>query len=128
MDTKMNDRTKSLRNLAAGLMAGMESEDSTLEDRFRKAEVLLGGSTSNTTHPMPTGRHAPGPRAERITFSMTKQDVLLIEDQLLRITLETGMRLNKSELVRLGIMGLTKFTPEQLTDLCLSLNRLNKRG
>jgi len=36
--------------------------------------------------------------------------------------------LNKSELVRLGVIGLSKLTPEQLTEACLGLTRLNKRA
>lgn len=127
MDAKMKDQTKLKRDLATGLMAGMESENTTLEDRFRRADALLGGSAYGTYPTMPKDRPTRDRRSIRITFSMTKQDLHLIEEQLVRLMVETGVRLNKSELVRLGVIGLSKLTPEQLTELCQSLDRLNKR-
>ncbi len=121
----MNDMTKPRRDLVAGLRAGMASEENALENRFRKAEALLG---SATPYAASAGKRASGGlRAARFTFSMTSQDADLIERQLMRIAVETGMRLNKSELVRVGVMGLSKLTTEQLSEVCLGLNRLNKR-
>lgn len=115
------------RDLATGLMAGMESENTTLEDRFRRADALLGSSAYGAYPTMQKDRPTRDRRSIRITFSMTKQDLHLIEEQLVRLMVETGVRLNKSELVRLGVIGLSKLTPEQLTELCHSLDRLNKR-
>lgn len=118
-------KVKSRPGLSQGLAAGMKAEESSLDDRFKRAEALLGGSAPAA--PVDKAGSVPQIRAERYTFSMTREDISLIDKMIARVILDTGVRLNKSEVLRLSLIALENVDKATLKALIITLNRLNKR-
>ena len=98
------------RDMKSALKNSMSAERESLNDRFSKADKILGGtkptSTKTTTHKK-TKKAAPKPQEKviRDAFTMPESDyglIKTIQDK----ALKSGMVVNKSELIRAGLKAL----------------------
>jgi Arc/MetJ-type ribon-helix-helix transcriptional regulator len=123
--------------LGNALAATLASEARSVEDRFAKADKLFGGDGSATTpaaapvqeaamassKPAEEGRVQP-PREKviRDSFSFPPQEHQQI-DALLSDVLRQGIRSNKSEIVRAGLVALQNLSSEERHQIIQSLEK-----
>jgi hypothetical protein len=129
--------------LGTALAASIASEARSVEDRFAKADKLFGGGEADTSAPQsePMGQgtinpkhpvhaqpdvaeeatvSAPVARVVRDSFSFPPHDHQRI-DALLSDVLRQGIRSNKSEIVRAGLIAFEQLPAEQRNQIVQSL-------
>lgn len=117
--------------LASALAASIASEARSVEDRFAKADQLFGaGNSEAKTSPEPPdggeeGR-APAPtpreRVVRDSFSFPPHDHRRI-DALLSDVLRHGIRSNKSEIVRAGLIAFEQLPADKRNQIVQGLEK-----
>jgi hypothetical protein len=117
--------------LGAALAASIASEARSVEDRFAKADKLFGGGQAEAkASPKPPdgaeeGR-APAPtpkeRVVRDSFSFPPHDHQRI-DALLSDVLRHGIRSNKSEIVRAGLIAFEQLPADKRNQIVQSLEK-----
>ncbi|MBK1724142.1 hypothetical protein [Thiocystis violacea] len=117
------------KDMKAALAKSVETEKESFQDRFSKAESVLG-----TGKPAPSaeekGRVAkPKPAAPkrpktiRDTFTLPEDDYALIA-QVKRSCMKAGVEANKSEIVRAGLKVLAAMTQADLKNALGAIERL----
>ena len=105
----------------------MTAERESLNDRFSKADKLLGGrktTSTKTTTQKKTKKADPRPQEKviRDAFTMPESDyglIKTIQDK----ALKSGIVVNKSELIRAGLQTLNKMNTGLLQQ---AINRVEK--
>lgn len=112
------------RSLGAALAATVEHERERVEDRFAKAERLFGPG------PLEPGRAGgaagAGPPREKVvrdTFSFPERDHRRLAE-LADAALNAAIRVNKSEIVRAGLIALQAMSAEARNELLRSVEHI----
>lgn len=140
MSTKASP-TKKPSALGSALAASIASESRSIEDRFAKADKLFGDRAPEAEQNIPTptlsptkgvaAAKAPAPEVEtkapkekviRDSFSFPPQEHQQIDD-LLSDVLKQGIRSNKSEIMRAGLVALQKLSQEDRYKIIRSLEK-----
>lgn len=117
--------------LGAALAASIASEARSVEDRFAKADKLFGGGQAEpeASPELPDGAEegrAPAPtpkeRVVRDSFSFPPHDHQRI-DALLSDVLRHGIRSNKSEIVRAGLIAFEQLPADQRNQIVQGLEK-----
>ena len=96
------------RNIKSALVSSLSSEKKAVENRFEKAEALLGNKPSANK---PIEKEA----VIRDSFTMPTDDYELLK-LLQERCLNEGKSVNKSEIVRAGLQALAKLPEGDLVD------------
>lgn len=127
--------------LGSALAATVASEARSVEDRFAKADRLFGGGDGDPTTQGAASRQqagatttvkaaeegrvptpAPKKKVVRDSFSFPPQEHQRI-DELLSDVLRQGIRSNKSEIVRAGLVALQELSSEKRHQIIRSLEK-----
>lgn len=118
--------------LGAALAASIASEARSVEDRFAKADKLFGGAQAQPSGSEPEvtpsageGRAPTPPPRERVvrdSFSFPPHDHQRI-DALLSDVLRHGIRSNKSEIVRAGLIAFEQLPADQRNQIVQGLEK-----
>lgn len=124
--------------LGNALAATLASEARSVEDRFAKADKLFGGGDGSATaaatapiqeaataNPKPAEEGRVQPTREKVirdSFSFPPQEHQQI-DALLSDVLRQGIRSNKSEIVRAGLVALQNLSSEERHQIIQSLEK-----
>lgn len=105
------------KDMGSKLKTSLEAEDQSLDERFAKADVALATKTSVPGKKKKTGagrKKKAAPKVIRDTFSMPPADHQLIGELRDRLVQEHALVLNKSEILRAGLIALSAMTPPQI--------------
>lgn len=117
--------------LGAALAASIASEARSVEDRFAKADKLFGGGQAEpeASPELPDGAEegrapaqTPKERVVRDSFSFPPHDHQRI-DALLSDVLRHGIRSNKSEIVRAGLIAFEQLPADQRNQIVQGLEK-----
>lgn len=114
------------RPLGAALAATVEHERERVEDRFAKAERLFGPERSEREPGRagePGRADPPREKVVRDTFSFPKRDHRRLAE-LADAALNAAIRVNKSEIVRAGLIALQAMPAEARNELLRSVEHL----
>ncbi len=138
---------KKKKTLGSALADSISAEEKSVTNRFERAEeVWRSGRKAENTPRVPIPKPAeevpeveepvaekpkpPAPKKPqkvvkviRDTFSMPPNDYDRIS-QIIRQCLENGISINKSEVVRAGLIALQKMPPKELADLLQELEKM----
>jgi Arc/MetJ-type ribon-helix-helix transcriptional regulator len=139
--TKQSQRKK--KNLGTALADSINAEEKSVTSRFDKADELFRakGETEgsprvpvpkpaeesqepevSSSKPLPKKKEKPA-KVIRDTFSMPPHDYDRIY-QIIQQCLKNGISINKSEVVRAGLIALQKMPSKELTELLQILEKL----
>ena len=116
------------KDMKAALAKSVETEKEAIQDRFAKAESVLGtGSKAAGTAPksrVPGPKKAPRrPKIVRDTFTIPEGDYALIA-KIKKDCMKAGVEANKSEIVRAGLKRLAGMSQTQLKAALGAVERL----
>ncbi|MDX1539760.1 MAG: hypothetical protein R3349_00010 [Geminicoccaceae bacterium] len=114
------------RPLGAALAATVEHERERVEDRFAKAERLFGAEPPAPEAARAGAAEATAPPREKVvrdTFSFPERDHRRIAE-ISDAALNAAIRVNKSEIVRAGLIALQGMTAEARDELLRSVEHL----
>jgi len=112
------------KSIKAALNKSMNSERAAVEERFSRAEALIGDERK--TDIRRAARVAAGdgrPKVIRDSFTLPEDDYRLIA-QLKGECLSMGIQVTKGELVRAGLKVLAAMRPEQLRKAVEAVERV----
>lgn len=106
------------KDIKSALKKSLSVEEKSVQDRFKKAETLLSGDkgsnkrevSSDTTKTPPTEKI----KVVRDSFTMPQTDYELIS-ALKKRSLEFGVQVTKSEILRAGLSALNQMTDADFT-------------
>jgi Arc/MetJ-type ribon-helix-helix transcriptional regulator len=139
--TKQSQRKK--KNLGTALADSINAEEKSVTSRFDKADELFRAKVEtegsprvpvpkpaeesqepevSSSKPLPKKKEKPA-KVIRDTFSMPPHDYDRIY-QIIQQCLKNGISINKSEVVRAGLIALQKMPSKELTELLQILEKL----
>ena len=117
------------RDMKAALNKSVESERNTINDRFEKAEALLGTKAKPKRESTKTkavkAKPKPAPRVKviRDSFTLPEPDYELIS-KVKKECMKAGVEANKSEIIRAGLKILAAMNQGQLRDAIGKIERV----
>ena len=112
-----------VKDMKAALTKSLESERATVEDRFAKAEEILGVGRKESKPPQakklkpkPKPKQKPvRPKIIRDSFTLPEDDYMLL-GKIKQECMRGGIDTNKSEIVRAGLKALAAMNREELKE------------
>lgn len=118
------------RDMKSALSKSIANERTAIEDRFSKAESILGGEKKRERReraPKPqVPKPAPKPVAKKVvrdSFTMPEDDYQLL-GELKTQCLKLGIEVNKGEIVRAGLKALAAMEAAQLRQALAAVERI----
>ncbi|NDY95050.1 hypothetical protein [Wenzhouxiangella limi] len=90
----------------------LAEERDAVQERFSKADIALGNREKENTR----RKNAPAKKVVRDNFSMPEEDYALIEEIRQRLIREHALARNKSEVLRAGLIALTRMDSADLAE------------
>jgi len=136
-----NPKAKKKPNLRSALTASIGAEEKSVSSRFERAEELLGNKKAATKQTRvieaekesqksqksilksPAEKKPKSEKVVRDSFTMPPHDYDRIA-QIIRSALQDGISLNKSEVIRAGLMALQKMSSKERHALFKELERV----
>lgn len=136
-----NPKAKKKPNLRSALAASIGAEEKSVSSRFERAEELFGNEKDATKQTRvieaekeshksqksivksPAKKKPKPERVVRDSFTMPPHDYDRIA-QIIRSALQDGISLNKSEVIRAGLMALQKMSSKERHALLKELERV----
>ncbi|MDQ3713884.1 MAG: hypothetical protein M3388_16925 [Acidobacteriota bacterium] len=102
------------KDIKSALKNSLSVEEKSVQDRFEKAETLLGDNKGDDKKEISSGETETRPQQEKIkvvrdSFTMPQTDYELIT-ALKKRSLESGIQTTKSEILRAGLLALNQMT------------------
>ncbi len=102
------------KDIKSALKNSLSVEEKSVQDRFEKAETLLGDNKGDNKKEISSGETETRPQQEKIkvvrdSFTMPQTDYELIT-ALKKRSLESGIQTTKSEILRAGLLALNQMT------------------
>jgi len=119
------------KDMKSALSKSVANERESINQRFAKAEAILGGKTKEkpqTTEPKPVKakakpKPAPRPKMIRDSFTMPEVDYSLF-DKIKADCMKAGIAANKSEMVRAGLKALSAMNQTQLREAIGAIDKV----
>jgi hypothetical protein len=112
------------KSIKAALNKSLNSERAAVEERFSRAEALIGDERKPDVERSVRGTAGQGrPKVIRDSFTLPQDDYRLIA-QLKGECLSMGVQVTKGELVRAGLKVLAAMRPEQLRKAVEAVERV----
>ncbi len=138
----MSEPVKKKRELGAALADSMTAEQQSIDERFKRAEALLqekappqandrsaeaSASARAEAAPQRAGKVTPSPhkpeKVVRVTFTMPPHDYQRIAD-LQQEGLQAALSLNKSEVIRAGLIALQALPAKKRLEILQSVEKI----
>jgi len=101
------------KDIRSALRSSLSVEEKSVQDRFEKAETLLGDNKGEDKRDISSGKTKTRPpekiKVVRDSFTMPQTDYELIT-ALKKRSLESGIQTTKSEILRAGLLALNQMT------------------
>lgn len=115
------------KDMKAALSKSIENERATVEDRFAKAETILGGGQKVPKAPeekKPRPKPKPvRPKVIRDSFTLPENDYRLIT-KIKQECMRSGIDTNKSEIVRAGLKVLADMNRRELQEAFATVDKI----
>ena len=108
-----------VKDMKAALTESLKNERATVEDRFAKAEEILGGGRKDRE---PTQEKKPKPKPKAVRPKIIRDSFTLPEDDYMLLgiikqeCMRSGIDTNKSEIVRAGLKILATMNRGELKE------------